>query len=259
MDIQAHTVEAATSGDAEAVRQLIDALHGPLYNLALRMLGQHQDAEDATQEALLRVVTHLGSFRGESRFSTWAWTIATRVVLEFRKRRASVPIPIEAFEADLADGRDDDARIENTVLLTQVKLGCGRAMLQVLDDDLRVAYVLGEILEVPGPEAAAAVGISAAAFRKRLSRARTLVHANLNRVCGVVNEASPCRCRKRVRPAQRLGRLDPKDAEAPLDLAALERAIGQLHDLQRATAYYRADPAARSTTLVAKVKQALQI
>ena len=84
--IDTDLVRRATSGDAGAVDEIVTALSRPFYNLALRMLHHHQDAEDATQEALVRVVTNLATFRSESRFSTWSWTIATRCVLDFRER-----------------------------------------------------------------------------------------------------------------------------------------------------------------------------
>ncbi len=257
MEVEARVLRAATGGDAAALRELVEALHRPIYALSLRTLGQREDAEEATQEALLRVVTHLGSFRGESRFSTWAWAIATRVVLAARRRRSRQPIPIEAFEADLADGFTAGARVEDAVLLRQVKIGCGRAMLQCLDDDLLLAYTLGEILEIPGPEAAAAVGVTPAAFRKRLSRARAAVRGNLSRVCGLVEAAAPCRCAGRVRPALRLGRLDERDGEGALDVDTLRHRLAELDALSRAAAYYRADPQLPVPALVAQVRRVL--
>lgn len=259
MNLPLPLVMAAAAGEAEALSEVVRVLHRPLYNLALRMLIQHQDAEDATQEALLRIITHLGSFRGDSRFSTWAWTLATRVVLEHLRARGSVTLSIEDFEADLADGRDDDARIEDQVLLRQVKLGCGRAMLSCLDDELRIAYTLGEILEVPGPQAARALEISAPAFRKRLSRARKLVHEHLHRVCGVVDESAPCRCAKRVRPAQRMGRLMNRDAEGDLEVESLVRRLCSVDETRRATEFYRADPMVFSAELVHRVRGLLGI
>ena len=241
--VHAERVQAATRGDAQAIRALVEQLQQPVYNLGVRMLGSHQDAEEATQEALLRVITHLGTFRGESRFSTWVWSIAVRVMLQFQRQRARVPIPIEDFAADLAAGADEKAteRLEDAVLLRQVKLGCSRAMLQCLDDDHRLAYVLGEIMEVPGPQAAQALEISPAAYRKRLSRARTQVNANLRQVCGVVNPARACRCHKRIKPAQRLGRLNPRDAVGP-SLERVRQQLAEVEKLTRDQIFYRTEP-----------------
>ncbi|HGY90640.1 MAG TPA: RNA polymerase sigma factor [Planctomycetes bacterium] len=244
LNISAEIVKRATSGDHVALDSLIRKLQRPLYNLALRMMANHYDAEDATQEALLRIVTHLSSFRGESAFSTWAWTIATRVVLAQRRRRAQPPITVADFEADLALARDDTAveRIENAELLQQVKLGCGRAMLLCLDDDQRIAYVLADILGVPGPVAADVLNLSPAAFRKRASRARQAVRGNLDRLCGVVNPSLDCRCHKRIARAKDRDRLDPRDLEGAVSVAALRERIASIDKLSRHWTFYGADP-----------------
>lgn len=244
ININSEMVKKATSGDHAALEHVIGELQRPLYNLSLRMMGNHHDAEDATQEALLRVVTHLSSFRGDSAFSTWAWTIATRVVLAQRKRRGQQPISVEDFAADLAHERDDGAeeKIEDAVLIQQVKLGCSRAMLQCLDDNHRLAYVLAEILEVPGPEAAQILGIAPEAFRKRASRARQKVRAFLQRMCGVVNPAAACRCHKRIRPAEALGRLEQRDREGRVDVVAVREQMVSVDELSRDRAFYRGEP-----------------
>ena len=259
MNVASSTVEAAVQGDAHAVRTIVDAVQRPLYNLALRMVGGHALAEDATQEALIRIVTHLGTFRGESRFSTWAWTLAVRTIRDIHRRERRQPLSIEDFEHDLAADRDDEAteRAEDAVLIGQVKVGCGRAMLQCLDDDHRLAYVLGEILDVPGPEAATAMGIEAAAFRKRLSRARSRVQEHLRRVCGIVEPSNPCRCAKRLRPAQRLERLEPRDTDAP-SLDEVRAQVRAVEQLTRHRAFYRSDPeAAAPGVLAERVREAL--
>ncbi|MEQ8330361.1 MAG: RNA polymerase sigma factor [Longimicrobiales bacterium] len=245
--ITSDVVSAATSGDAAALDRILRALSGPFYNLALRMLQNHQDAEDATQECLIRVTTKLSTFRAESRFSTWAWTVASRAVLDYRNGLARRPgIGAEAFSLDLADGLDLTARAdspEDRVLASRVKLGCGRAMLQVLDGDHRLAYVMVDILELDQAEAAEAVGVAPATFRKRLSRARARMREVLHRNCGIVAPRNPCRCAGRVRRADQLGRLDAKDA-AEIDLIQLQARIHALDEMAADAAYYRADPMA---------------
>src|SRR5262249_33700757 len=83
-------VRAAAAGDKEAARAVIDAGADDVYELALRMLGHPADAEDATQEVLVIVVTHLGSFRGESAFSTWVWRIAANHISRVRRGRREI-------------------------------------------------------------------------------------------------------------------------------------------------------------------------
>lgn len=64
-------VEKATAGDKKALETLVAEVQNLVFNLSLRMLGTFADAEDATQDILLKMITHLSSFRGESAFTTW--------------------------------------------------------------------------------------------------------------------------------------------------------------------------------------------
>ena len=238
-------LRAATSGDGAALNTILSALSQPFYNLALRMLQNHEDAEDAAQECLIRVATKLSTFRGDSRFSTWAWRVATRSVLDFRKGRArKAALTSEAFSLDLADGLDVTAKAESPedkIYAAQVKLGCGRAMLQVLDGDHRLAYTLVEILGLDQSEAADALGVSHAALRKRLSRARSRIREVLNANCGIVVEGNACRCEGRRDRAISLNRLEARDA-VELDLDALRNQINALEELSADVTYFRADP-----------------
>ena len=69
-------VAQAASGDKEALEVLIADVQDMIFNLSLRMLGTFADAEDATQDILLKIITHLSSFRGESSLTTWVFRIA---------------------------------------------------------------------------------------------------------------------------------------------------------------------------------------
>ncbi|MGH3039334.1 MAG: RNA polymerase sigma factor [Gaiellaceae bacterium] len=76
----------AAEGDREALSELVREIQHPMYRLALRFLGNPDDAQDACQEILMRIVTHLGTFEGRSKFSTWAYTVAFRSLLRTRRR-----------------------------------------------------------------------------------------------------------------------------------------------------------------------------
>ena len=69
-------VDKATVGDKKSLETLIEGVQDLVFNLSLRMLGTFADAEDATQDILLKMITHLSSFRGESSFTTWVFGIA---------------------------------------------------------------------------------------------------------------------------------------------------------------------------------------
>ena len=69
-------IEKATAGEKEALETLVTGIQDMVFNLSLQMLGTFPDAEDAAQDILLKVITHLSSFRGESAFATWVFRIA---------------------------------------------------------------------------------------------------------------------------------------------------------------------------------------
>lgn len=255
-------VQKATSGDGAALNQIMTSLSRPFYNLALRMLQNHEDAEDATQECLIRVATKLSTYHGASRFSTWAWAVATRCVLDFQDGRARTAVlSVEIFSQDLADGLGLYApnNPETEIYTAQVKLGCGRAMLQVLDGEHRLVYILCEILELDQAEAAVALGITHDALRKRLSRARSRIREVLCRNCGFIKETNPCRCKKRVVRAIALSRLESRDSIA-LDIGAVERQVRALDELSQAACFFRADPLTNaSEKLLPHVRATLHI
>ncbi len=247
-------VKQAQNGDREALEQVIRATQGRIYGLALRMLWHPEDAKDATQEILIRVITHLGTFRGESSFVTWLYRVAANALLTIRKGRAEeARLTFQAFEQDLDEGISD-ARVavspglDEALLLEEVKIGCTQAMLLCLDRPHRLAYILGEILELEGSEAAEVMEISPQAFRKRLSRARAEIVSFMQRKCGLVNPQSGCRCRRRVNRAIQLGRVDPRrllfasNAQKARDFPQVLSTIRQLEEGQRAVALYRSHP-----------------
>jgi RNA polymerase sigma factor (sigma-70 family) len=208
-------VARAQEGDRAALEAVVAGIEERVYNLAIRMLWHPADAEDATQEILVRIVTHLGSFRGESAFTTWVYRVAANALLTTRKRRAErEELTFDRFAELLDQGLapetpDPATEVEQRLLVEEVKIGCTQAMLLCLDRDHRLAYILGAVFELTSAEAAEIVGVSAATFRKRLSRARARLHGFMMRKCGLVNTDNPCRCARRVDHAVRVGRIDP--------------------------------------------------
>ncbi len=240
-------------GDREALERLVTAIQDRVYGLALRMLWHPEDARDATQEILLRIVTHLSGFRGESAFTTWAYRIAANHLLRFRRTRLEEQrYTFERFgeelDQDLSEASPPATGVEEALLLEEVKIGCTLAMLSCLDRPHRLAYILGEILEMEGPEGAQVLEIGPAAFRKRLERARADVIAFTRAKCGLVESERRCRCRKRVAHALSVGRADPERLLFASDLTrarafpAVLEGIRRLDALRRAAALYRSHP-----------------
>lgn len=176
------------------------------------MLWNREDAEDATQVILVRVVTRLGQFGFRSKLTTWVYRIAVNYILDVKKSPVErMQLNFQTFAEDLADGRmsEGPTETERSLLIEEVKIGCTLGMLQCLDRPHRLAYVLGEILELPGPEAAEALDITPDLFRKRLQHARAAIEAFTRAHCGLISDSADCACHRRVTAALRLGRVRP--------------------------------------------------
>jgi RNA polymerase sigma factor (sigma-70 family) len=239
-------LERACAGERTSLEALLRVIQRPFYNLALRMLHDRSLAEDAAQECLLRIVTHLATYRREARFSTWATRVAVNVVLDFRSGVArEAHSNFDLFANQLEAGLDAEAseRPEDALLLKQAKKQCNQALLQCLDGDHRIAFVLGEILEFEAPEAAEILGIEAAAFRKRLSRARADLTAFLGKKCSVHTAGAGCACHKQVGHAVSAGLLDPQALDVRIgDLVQLRGKLARIDLAEERTAgVYRGD------------------
>lgn len=204
-------VRLAIDGDKGALDLVVRELQADIYALALRMLWNKEDAEDATQEILVRVVTRLSQFDFRSRLRTWAYRVAVNYILDVKKSAVErLHLSFERFADNLTQNLDveGDSDTEHSVLVEEVKVGCTLAMLQCLDRPHRLAYILGDIMELSGPEAAEVLDISPELFRKRLQHARAAVVSFTKAYCGLASDAAPCRCNRQVAGAVRDGRVD---------------------------------------------------
>lgn len=208
-------VEAARAGSRDALTELVRRHQRFLHNLAVRMLFAPADAEDATQEILVKAVTKLAAFEGRSAFRTWLYRIATNHLLNLKRTRREEAMGFEAFAKALAaaplEEAPDPAQVPADVKLVvaEARLGCTLAMLLCLDREQRLVYVLGEILGATDAVGAEVIGIGRDAFRQKLSRARRDLHGFMNERCGLVNAANPCRCERKTRAFIRAGYVDP--------------------------------------------------
>ena len=206
-------VRLAKEGDRAALDALVGRHQVWVYNLALRMLHLPEDAADATQEILVKAVVRLGSFAGRSRFSTWLYRIATNHLLNQRRLARSLRgITFESFGATLAEMPDadvPDSDVPASLLVRESLVSCTSAMLLCLSAEQRIAYIFGEIFGASDRVGAEVLGISPAAFRKRLSRARRDLHAFMNGQCGLIDPQNPCRCAKKTKAFIDAGHIDP--------------------------------------------------
>ena len=165
-------------GNAEALEKLLGGIQDMVFNLSLRMLGTIPDAEDASQEILVRVMTNLGTFRRESNFHTWVYRIAVNYLLNYKKSMfAHQPLDFEFYGNDIKYAVLDETEglIEEESrqqLAEELKLSCTNVMLQCLDAESRCIFILGTMFRLDSAVAGEILGISPAAYRKRLSRIR---------------------------------------------------------------------------------------
>lgn len=212
--LDAQQVVAAREGNRAALEAIVRAAERPIYNLAMRMLANRADAEDATQEILVKIIANLGVIRDVEAAGGWALRVASRHLLRERKRGAieTMRLTFQAFGTDLETGLSPLAEhglneIEEKLALDEVRIGCTLAMLTCLSRELRIAYILGDIFEVTDTEAAEVLDIGPAAYRQRLRRARGVVTAFVQSRCGLVSELAACRCELRVGQALKMGRV----------------------------------------------------
>lgn len=203
-------IRLALEGNRSAMETLLMAIQPDIYKLSLRFLMFPHEAEDATQEILLKITLRLAQFQFNSTFKTWVYRIATNHLIDSKKGKKAHNLSLTEFSDDLHHGLDEQAisTAFEASLLSEVRIGCTLAMLQCLTSSLRAAYIMGEILEFNHIEAANILELAPATYRKRISRAKSIIVDFMQENCGLVNSVNHCRCHKRVKPALQLGRIN---------------------------------------------------
>ncbi len=174
----------AAAGDEPAFEDLVIRYQARVFRLARRLTGEDGDAQDALQEAFLQAYRGLGAFRGDARFSTWLYRIATNAAL--MQRRARRRRPAESLEAYLPRFDADGGRVEE-VMDRRLLAEKARAGIERLPDLYREAFVLRDLEELPTSEVAEVLGLEAAAVRQRVHRARLMLRGYL----GALAEVKP--------------------------------------------------------------------
>ena len=208
-------VQASLGGDKKSLEQLV-LRHQPfVYNVALKMTMNPADAQDATQEILLKAITSISQFEGKSAFRTWLYRIAFNHVLNMKARpQEQMFATFEGFGEFLDAVPDSDLTREEALVMKatveEVKFSCMSGMLLCLNREQRLVYLLGEVFEVDHNLASELLEISPDNFRQKLTRARRDLYNFMNNRCGLVNKANPCRCPKKTKGLVQMGIVDPK-------------------------------------------------
>ena len=169
-------VRRVQAGDAEAFEDLVRAHEKTVYNLALRMTGNPQDAEDMAQEAFLKAYRSLPDFRGESKFSVWLYRITANVCLDFlrRKRRAdAISLTVEDDEGDEVQWEIPDERVlPERELERKLTRDAVRRGLAALPEEQREILLLREIRGLSYEEIGEILDLEPGTVKSRIFRAR---------------------------------------------------------------------------------------
>ncbi len=201
---EAQLVARAKQGDRAAFGELVEPWRKPLFVYIYRMVALRQDAEDLLQDVLVRVLESLPSFRGEARFKSWLFGIATHACLDHlrHKRRWRVEAQLEGERETVAD----PAKIEGMVAalsqpdfifeIREHVAFCFTCIGRTLPPEEQAAVMLREVLGFSNEEAAKIVGVSEPVFRHRLSAARATMIQSYDGLCQLINKDGPCwQCR----------------------------------------------------------------
>lgn len=209
-------VDEILNGNKSSLNNLI-LRHQPfIYNIAWKMIGDPQKAEDLTQEALLKIISNLSSFNQRSSFRTWAYRIVRNHFLNDLKKPSN--IFANNFE-DLGAMLDASPSIEISAEeqqekweeIREVRLQCLSGMLLCLTKEQRLIYIIGDIFNADHTIGSEIMEISKDNYRKKLSNARRDLHNFMLNKCGLVNKSNPCRCHKKVTVALEHGMVDAKN------------------------------------------------
>ena len=182
---EATIIKQVLEGDVNAFEGLVKEYEKNVYNLALRMTGDPEDAADMAQDAFIKAYSSLSSFRGDSKFSVWLFRIASNLCLDFlrsRKRRPTVSLSVENDEGeDMEFEIADESQSPETLLeqkLTREAVRCG---LDSLPPEQRQILLLREIQGLSYEEIAQVLELESGTVKSRIFRARKRLSAFLLR------------------------------------------------------------------------------
>lgn len=193
-------VERAQSGDDAALAELVEPLRQPLFSYVYRMVTMRQDAEDLLQDVLVRVLENINKFRGEARFKTWLFGIATHVCMDHlrAKKRWRVDAQLQGqyeTEADPNAIESLESLLHSPDFIFEMRehiTFCFSCISRTLEPDEQASIMLREVLGFSNQESAAMLEISEPVFRHRLSSARAKMIDAYEGLCQLINKTGVC-------------------------------------------------------------------
>ncbi|MFC1898293.1 RNA polymerase sigma factor [Candidatus Cloacimonadota bacterium] len=193
------------NGSKESFEKLFRKYQPWIYNIVLRMVMLAEDAEDITQEILIKIMTSLSTFKHQSSFKTWLFRIVKNHVMNMKKCKSELEYTSFYLYGKGIDNSPDfdppdtkNLPVEMNVLQHEIQIHCITGMLLCLNREQRLIFIMGEIVGIGHNIGSKVFDISQANYRKRLSRARKLVYQFMQERCGLVKNKNVCHCKSKL-------------------------------------------------------------
>lgn len=210
-------IDLAVNGDRESLNLIIERHRQYIYNIALKMINNVDDADDMTQEILIKLVTNLSKYDpAKGLFRAWLYRITFNHFLNSKPQKyEKIVTGFDVFfnyiektpEIPLNSVEEQEMALE----IEESKVSCMAGMLMCLSREQRLIYIVGEVFEIDHNLGGEIFEISPANFRQKLSRSRKDLYQWMHKRCGLVNTENPCRCPKKTKGFIANGWIDPEN------------------------------------------------
>ena len=197
-------LKRAVGGDEKAFTELVEPFRKPLFSYIYRMVTNAHDAEDLMQDVLIRTLEGLRTYRGESRFKTWLFGIASHACMDHLRRKKRWRVEAQLIgqhetEADSDQVKSVSATMSQPDFVFEIRehiAFCFSCVSRTLEPEEQAALMLREVLGFSNQEAAGMIGISEPVFRHRLAAARSKMTQSFEGLCQLINKTGACwQCR----------------------------------------------------------------
>jgi len=211
-------IHEALGGSKTALEHLLERHYQFIYNVAFKFVLNHEDAQDLTQEVVVKVIVKLSQFNHQSEFRTWLYRVVFNHFLTSKRRKKEIAIvsfdtfgdTLDAMPLENLTTREETEWHDK---IEEVKIGCMTAMLLCLSREQRLVYILGAMFDTDSKTGATLLEISPDNFRQIFSRAKKDLHNFMNNKCGLLNLDNPCRCPKKTKAFIRAGLVDESNLQ----------------------------------------------
>lgn len=209
-------IEKILDGNLNALEQLILHHQCWIYNIAFRMIGDAYEAEDITQEILIKILTKISTFDStKSAFRTWLYRIVINHVLNLKrsKKEALMVTAVKTgnFEEYINEYGNTkvQSNIEKRLILEEIKQACFQCITLCLKRRERIVFILSGVFEVSDKVGSEICEISRENYRQILSRSRKKIFHFFDTNCSLVDPHNPCKCSDKMDIMLKLGIIQP--------------------------------------------------